>query len=423
MSTYALGLRCLRCDHETAGLDAAFLCPRCGANQEVVYDVARLRADWRRPAAPNEGRPDMWRYAPLLPVASLDLVSPLRIGMTPLYAAPRLAAAIGVRHLYLKDEGLMPSASLKDRASAVVAARGRETGAETLAGASTGNAGSSMACVAASTGQDAVVFVPRSAPQAKIAQLLAFGARVFGVDGTYDDAFALCQEVAAERGWLNRNTGTNPFTREGKKTCALEICEQLGWRVPDRIAVAVGDGNIISGLWKGLRDLHAVGFIDRLPELLGVQSTRSAAIARAVAALEAAGPGGARRAPPDLELPPVHATTVADSISVDAPADGLAAVRAIVESGGTAITVPDEDILAHIALVARLGGVFGEPAGVASVAGLAALARRGTIRPQERVVAVVTGNGLKDIAAVMRVAGNWPVIEPTAAAFAAVCPP
>ena len=415
----AQGFRCLRCAHETAGLDGAFACPRCGANQEVVFDAAAVRRSWPRPDAWESDRADLWRYAPLLPVSDPAGVTPLRVGGTPLYAAPRLAAHLGLPEveLFLKDDGLMPSASLKDRASAVVAARAREIGAETLVAASTGNAGSSMAQIAASTGQRAVVFVPKNAPAAKIAQLLTFGARVYAVDGTYDDAFALCQQVAAARGWHNRNTGANPFTREGKKTCSMEICEQLGWQPPDWIVVSVGDGNILSGLWKGLRDLHAIGFIDRLPRLVAVQSARSEAIVRAATAVRDAGVHAGNLDPTRIEVRPVRATTIADRIAVDAPADGLAAVRAVVESGGTAVSIPDEDILAHIGTVARLGGVFGEPAGVASVAGLAALVGGGAIAAGDRVVCVITGNGLKDVAAARHVAGEPTVIEPSLAAF------
>lgn len=415
----ATGLACLVCG-ATSDLDAAFACPRCGGNQEVRYDLAALRKTWTPPQGFETGRHDVWRYAPLLPVRGLAHVPPVRVGFTPLYPTPRLAAHAGLRHVWLKDDGLNPSASFKDRASAIVAARAAAAGVPVVAGASTGNAGSSMACMAASLGLTAVVFVPKAAPPAKIAQLLTFGAHVIAVDGTYDDAFALCTEVCAERGWLNRNTGANPFTREGKKTCALEIAEQLGWRAPDRVFVSVGDGNILTGLWKGFRDLVEAGFLDRVPRLMAVQSERSNAIARAVRALRAAGVTRDTLDPTAIAIEPVRATTIADSISVDTPADGVAAVRAIFESDGDVIEVSDEAILAAIPLTARLTGVFGEPAGVTSVAGLLASAARGDVAPDERVVCVNTGSGLKDIAAARKVAGEPTVIEPTRAAFDAV---
>ncbi len=216
--------------------------------------------------------------------------------------------------------------------------------------------------------------------------------------GTYDEAFDLCLQAAEEYGWYNRNTGYNPYTREGKKSCSFEICEQLGWEVPDLVLVPVGDGNILSGIWKGFRDLHGVGLIDRLPRLVAVQSSRSSAIADAVN-----GDGVVR---------PVRATTIADSISVDLPRDGEMAVRAVRDSTGMAVTVTDEEILEAVPLLARECGVFAEPAGAASVAGLKKLAGEGGIRGCERVVCLVTGNGLKDVDTAMRIAGKTVPIAP-----------
>jgi len=204
-----------------------------------------------------------------------------------------------------------------------------------------------------------VIFVPEKAPAAKIAQLLIFGATVLAVKGSYDDAFDLCMAVCEKRGWFNRNTGHNPFTREGKKTAAFEIYEQLG-RIPDWVAVPTGDGNIIAGVWKGFCDLKEAGIVDRTPKMLCAQSEESAAISQAVWKLQKTG-----RSPSDwkhVAIAPVSATTLADSISVDIPRDGLAAVRAVVESGGAAVTVPDADILGAIPEMARGAGVFAEPA-------------------------------------------------------------
>ncbi len=418
---HVAGLRCVACDHEIAWPTPAHVCPRCGGNTEVRYELARVRRLWMRGGPHANGRPDIWRYRPLLPVAPTDDagLARVRVGWTPLYRAERLGAHFGLQTLYVKDDGLNPSASFKDRATAVVLARAVADGHALVVGASTGNAGSSLACLAASLGVRAMLFVPRTAPQAKIAQLLAFGAQVFAVDGSYDQAFDLCLEVARERGWLSRSTGINPFTREGKKTCALEIVEQLGWQVPDYVAVSVGDGNIISGLWKGFSDLYELGLIERRPRLIAVQSQLSNAVARSVQALRAAGAGGAKPDWTRVQVATVQATTVADSISVDLPRDGLAAVRAVVESEGFAIEVSDDDILQTIPLLARAQGVFGEPAGVASVTGVRAAAAAGLIDPTASVVCVVTGNGLKDVKAAIRVAGEPVGIAPTAAAFAA----
>jgi len=274
-----------------------------------------------------------------------------------------------------------------------------ELGFETIAGASTGNAASSTSCLCASLGISPTIFVPRSAPPAKVAQLLVFGARVYAVEGTYDEAFDLCGEACREYGWYNRNTGYNPYTREGKKTVSFEICEQLGWEVPDTVLVPVGDGNILSGVGKGFHDLLATGLIEREPRLIAVQSEKSSAVVDAIL--------------DDGVVRPVHATTIADSISVDLPRDGEAAVRAVRESGGTGVLVSDKEILQAILTVARGAGIFAEPAGAAAYAGLAKLRGEGKIGADETVVCLVTGNGLKDVASARKVAGEPAVIRPT----------
>lgn len=416
------GFECVACAAAQPAGFRGFTCPDCGGNLNITYDYDGLKNRVGKDRLVTFGRPDLFRYAPLLPLERPGLASPLRVGWTPLYAAPRLGAPLGLKHLYLKDDGLNPSASFKDRAGAVALVRARETGAKVIAGASTGNAGSSMACLAASVGLPCVIFVPEKAPPAKIAQLLVFGARVMAVRGTYDDAFDLCMKVCAERGWFNRNTGHNPFTREGKKTCSYEICEQLGWHAPDRVVVATGDGNIISGIWKGMKDLHAVGLIDRLPKIDCAQSEKSDAITRAVLTVRRDHPHGSAGVDwKRVAVEPVKATTLADSISVDAPRDGLAAVRAVIESGGEACTVPDEDILAAIPELARGAGVFAEPAAACAWAVTRRLAMSGRIQPEEKVVCLITGNGLKDAGAARKAAGEPIRLPPTVeAALAAL---
>ena len=403
--THFNGFRCFRCGAEQNADFAGYVCPACGGNLEVVYQWPRIKPvpDWWKEVA----RRNVFRYAPLMPVSHLDLIPPLRVGLTPLLEAPRLGELAGLKNLRIKDDGQNPSASFKDRAGAVALARARETGASVVCGASTGNAGSSMACLAASVGMPCVIFVPEAAPAAKIAQLLTFGARVLAVKGTYDDAFDLCMDVCAKRGWFNRNTGYNPFTREGKKTVAFEIVDELG-HVPDWVAVPVGDGNIISGVWKGFRDLKDAGITDKLPKLLCAQSEASNAIALAFDRLRAAG------GTPDwksVEVAAVQATTVADSISVDIPRDGLAAVRAVWESGGRAVQVPDAEILAAIPEIARHSGVFAEPAAACAWGGLKRAAAAGIVGADEEVVLMCTGNGLKDIASARKAAGEPVPVE------------
>ncbi len=395
------GYRCIACTETLTANFAGFVCPSCGGNLDITYDYAAIREEIEQD----------FHFAPFLPVDWLDAPFPLQVGGTPLIEAHRLGASAGLHNVYLKDDTRNPSASTKDRASAVALRRAADIGAEVVAVASTGNAGSSMACLAAATGQRAIVFVPESAPVAKLTQALSFGATVLAVRGNYDDAFDLCLAACDEFGWFNRSTGYNPFTREGKKTCAYEIWEDLGRQVPDRVVVPTGDGNLLSGMWKGWCDLHSVGLIDRLPKIDCVQSEASAAICHAVQRLRKQG-----ESEPDwstVVIDEVRATTVADSISVDRPRDGLAAVKGIIQSGGEAITVPDEEILAAIPEIAQNTGVFAEPAAAAPWAGLRKLAQNGKIDESELVVCLVSGSGLKDIANAATAVGKPLAIDPT----------
>jgi threonine synthase len=361
----------------------------------------------------TEKRPDIWRYAHLLPISDISVAPPLSVGRSPMYHAKNLGELFGLDHLYLKDDGRNPSASLKDRASAVALANAIEKGAGIVTAASTGNAGCSMACLSASVGMPSVIFVPESAPEAKIAQLLIFGATVVAVRGSYDDAFDLCLEVTDEFGWYNRNTGYNPYTREGKKTCLFEICEEFNWKAPDVILISTGDGNIISGFWKGLRDLKEIGLIPKMSQLIAVQSTKSNALSKAVAEIRNQGIEVEKDVPLDFEIEPVDSTTIADSISVDSPRDGIAALRSIFETGGDVIEVTDDEILEAISLLGKREGVFAEPAGAAATAAVKRMAESGTIEKDSIVVSLVSGNGLKDVPAAMKVAGSPHVIDPT----------
>lgn len=351
--------------------------------------------------------PSLWRYAPLLPVpVPSDDDGPLRgVGGTPLYAAPRLASELGIARVWLKDEGRMPTASLKDRASAVVVQRAKTLGVSPIITASTGNAGVALAAMAPCAGIEAVILVPASAPAAKLAQLQVFGARLVLVRGSYDDAFELSEAAARELGWYCRNTAQNPFTTEGKKTVSFEIAEQLGWRAPDRVFVSVGDGNILVGVHKGFRELVSLGFIDRMPKIMGVQAEGSSPIARAFLA-------GSDR------IEPCQTSTLADSIAAGRPADGERALGAVRETGGAFIVVSDEEILEAIPKLGRSAQVFAEPAAAAAYAGLAAFARSGQLASGEEVVVIVTGSGLKDVGAAMRaVRVAPPSIEPSLSAL------
>lgn len=404
-----LGYRCSLCGTDYAPDAVAYTCPKCGdgGNLDVVLDYAAIRRATSPEAIAAARDRSLWRYQPLLPVDDPGFLgTPLHsAGGTPLYRADSLAADLGLKALYLKDDGRNPTASFKDRASAVAVARALALGAQTATTASSGNAAAALAGMAASVGLPTVIFVPHTAPQAKVAQLLMFGARVFLVNGTYDDAFDLTLQAAREFGWYCRNTGYNPFTLEGKKTAAFEICEQLSanggaWRAPDYMFVGVGDGNIIAGLWKGFKDLLALGWIDRMPKLMGVQAAGSPA------AYEVWRSGGER-------LTPFPAQTIADSISVSLPRDGVRAVRAARETGGAYLIVSDDDILEAMRVLARRAAVFAEPAGATGFAGLAQAVRQGLIPPEATVVVVVTGNGLKDVKSAMQAAGEATRVEPS----------
>lgn len=386
-------LRCLIC-HETYGPgEIDYVCPKHGDDGivDVVYDYERIAFDRADLAASKER--GMWRYRPLLPVQPHSPVPPLLVGDTPLYAAPRLGADVGVGRLWVKDEGRQPTASLKDRASAMAITKANEREAEIITTASTGNAAAALAGLAASVGRPSVIFVPAAAPPAKIAQLLAYGATVLAVEGSYDQAVDLCLEAGRRFGWYNRTTGFNPYMSEGKKTVAYEICEQLHWDPPEVIVVSVGDGCIIGGVHKGLADLHALGWIPRIPRLIGVQAEGSKYLAEAW-----------ERGEDVLTKPPAPAATVADSISAGLPRDRIKAMRAVTATGGAYVTVSDDEILAAIPDLARGSGVFAEPAAAASLAGLRRAAARGLVGEGDRVVLLSTGSGLKDVAAARRAA-------------------
>ena len=358
---------------------------------DVQYDYDLIKRRFSREQLTASQDFTIWRYKPLLPVAADAPVPPLSVGWTPLYDAPRMAEHLGLRRVWVKDDGRNPTASFKDRASAIAVVKAQEQNATVITTASTGNAAAALSGLCASVRQPNVIFVPESAPPAKVAQLLVFGSTVLLVRGTYDDAFELCLEAAGEYGWYNRNTGYNPYMSEGKKTASYEICEQLGWQAPDAIFVSVGDGCIIGGLHKGLKDLLAMGWIERMPRLIGVQADGSNFMYQAWLSEEDV-----------LTKEPISASTVADSISAGLPRDRLKALAAVEETGGAYVSVSDEAILEAIPAMARLSGVFGEPAGAAAYAGLVKAVEEGIVDADDSVVVLNTGNGLKDIASAMR---------------------
>jgi threonine synthase len=400
-----LGFRCSLCRQEYQPDEQIYVCRSCGGNLDVILNYDEINRRYKMEDIVCRGESSLWRYLPLLPVSDPGGEgTPLHAaGWTPMYSPAALANRLGLNHFWIKDEGRNPTASFKDRASSIVVARAREIGAEVVVTASTGNAGAALAGMAAAIGQPAVIFAPKTAPPAKVAQLLVYGAMVILVDGSYDNAFDLTIEASQAFGWYCRNTGYNPFTAEGKKTAAFEIWENLMIKpVSDRplcVFISVGDGNIISGIHKGFKDLHALGWIERMPRLFGIQSEGSAAVANAFFANTET-------------ITPVSATTIADSISVDLPRDGVRAVRAPRETGGCYLTVKDEDIVTAIGDIGP-SGIFAEPAGATAYAGLKKAIAEGLITPEDPVVVLNTGSGLKDVRAAMMAVREAPIIEPT----------
>ncbi len=393
--------RCSVCNHIWQPDEVTYTCPHDGGNLDTILDFEGVSQE----QILNSSDRSVWRYTPLLPVSDPGFErTPLhRVGYTPVYEPERLRDQLGLSRLYVKDESPNPSASFKDRASAIVVARAIETDVQTIVAASTGNAGAAMACMAAAVGMPAVILAPRTAPPAKVAQLLVFGAKVILVDGSYDQAFDLSIEASHEFGWYNRNTGFNPFTVEGKKTAAFEIWEQVLLHLPQKerlnVFVSVGDGNILSGIYKGFSDLMTLGWLEQMPRIIGVQAEGSAAVANAYFA-------GVDY------ITPVSSNTLADSVSVDLPRDGLRALRSVRASGGYMLTVTDPEILAAIPALGN-SGIFVEPAASVAYAGLIKAVGIGQLEPSEPVLVLSTGSGLKDVRAATQSVAPAPIIDPT----------
>jgi len=388
--------KCVKCGREYEAVPNVTTCA-CGGILDIKYDYDYVKKTMT-PALLLERPFTMWRYRELLPVEETTKAPPLRVGWAPLYKADRLASELGLKTLWVKDDGQNPTASLKDRASSMAIAKAYEAGASTIACSSTGNAASSLAGGAAAAGLKTYIFVPSRAPKGKVAQLMIFGATVISVDGSYEDTFALSALAIEKWGWYNRNAAINPYLSEGKKTVSLEIAEQLGWKMPDYVALSVGDGCTIAGVWKGFKDLYEVGFIDRLPRLISVQAEGCCPLNRAIQE--------------DAPWRPMEENTLADSIAVGVPRNPDKALAAIRESNGVAVNVSDEEILEAMRLLGRTQGVFGEPAGVTGTAGVKKALEKGLIPNDASVVSIVSGNGLKDVVNGIRAAGEPMLVKP-----------
>ncbi|MBP8640932.1 MAG: threonine synthase [Oscillospiraceae bacterium] len=374
--------RCVKCGKEYEAVPNLENCS-CGGILDIIYDYDYIRTKLTKAVLSTRTDYSMWRYREVLPIEENTENTPLRVGWSPLYDAPRLAEMLGLKKLYIKDDGLNPTSSLKDRASAMAVAKALEAGAKVIGCSSTGNAASSLAGNAAAAGLKTYIFVPSRAPKGKVAQLITFGANVISVDGSYEDTFRISAEAIKKWGWYNRNAAINPYLSEGKKTVSLEIGEQLNWECPDYVALSVGDGCTIAGVWKGFKDLYALKLIDKLPKLISVQAAGCCPLNRSI----------------EEKKPwyPMEENTLADSIAVGVPRNPDKALNAILESDGIVVNVTDEEIMAAQGLLGRTCGVFGEPAGVTGAAGLKKACELGLISRDATVVSIVTGNGLKDV--------------------------
>ena len=383
--------RCVKCGREYTPTADITTC-ECGGILDVIYDYDFIKTKFNKEVLASRDEPTMWRYRELLPIEEDTVPAGLRVGMSPMYEAPNIADDLGIAKLYIKDDGINPTSSLKDRASAMAVTKAIEAGYDTIACSSTGNAASSLAGNAAKAGLKTYIFVPARAPKGKIAQLMMFGANLTAVDGTYKETFELSKAAIDKYGWYNRNAAINPYLSEGKKTVAHELCEQLDFKAPDFVAVSVGDGCTVAGIYKGLYDMLMVGLIEKIPRIISVQASGCCPINTAVMT--------------GKDWEPQEENTYADSIAVGVPRNPDKAINAIKNSGGICVNVTDGEIRAAQKYLAKKAGVFGEPAGVTATAGLIKLSREGKLPKDATIVSIVTGNGLKDIESAIRSVGD-----------------
>jgi threonine synthase len=375
----ATHLSCTRCDTELP-LDGVGACPRCLAPLEPVYDTDELRRSLTRERI-EAGPPSLWRYAPILPVEppTEPLLAP---GLTPLVRAPRLAAELGLAELYLKLDTANPTHSFKDRVVAVACAKAQELGLDTLACSSTGNLANAIAARAAAEGLDAVVFCPHDLEREKLVATAAYGATIYAVRGTYDDCSRLTVELSFELDWGFVNVGLRSYYAEGSKTVAYEIAEQLDWETPDVVVCPIASGSLLAKVARGFRDFRSLGLANGpAPRLVGAQAAGCSPVAAAFAE--------------ERRVKPVRPDTIARSLAIGNPADGDAAIAAVRGSGGSIHAVAEHEVGENMALLAETTGVFGDTAAGVTLGALREAIRRGEVSPDERVVLLVTGDGLK----------------------------
>jgi threonine synthase len=383
--SFVLGLTCRECARSYPA-EALHACEWCFGPLEVSYDLDAIAAVTSRERIENGPR-DLWRYADFLPV---DTVSPpgLGAGFTPLVKADRLAAELGLGELYLKDDTRNPTGSFKDRVVSVALTKARELGFRVAACASTGNLANSVAAHAARLGMESVVLIPHDLEAVKVLTTAVFGGRLLRIDGNYDDVNRLCGELAGEYpDWAFVNVNLRPYYAEGSKTLGFEVAEQLGWQLPDHVVVPIASGSQLTKIGKGFSQLVDTGLVE--PHAVRISGAQA----------EGCSPVASAFASGSDDILPVKPSTIAKSLAIGNPADGFYALDLVRRTGGAVGSVSDDEIVEGIRLLARTEGIFAETAGGVTIATLAKLAREGTIRPDERVVAYVTGSGLKTVEA------------------------
>jgi threonine synthase len=402
------GLRCKECARSYPAL-ALHVCEWCFGPLEVVYDYEAIAASISAEKI-AAGPKSIWRYGDLLPASPEGSVD-LGAGFTPLLKADRLAAELGLSELWLKNDTVNPTGSFKDRVVSVALTRARELGFKVAACASTGNLANAVAAHAARAGMRSVVFIPADLEPAKVVTTAVFGGTVVAIDGNYDDVNRLCAELASERpSWAFVNVNVRTYYAEGSKTLAFEVAEQLGWRAPDHVVVPVASGSQLTKVAKGFRELHQVGLLAGGEEPhVRISGAQAEGCAPVVEAFES-GASFVR---------PVKPSGIAKSLAIGNPADGAYALEEVRRSGGALASVSDEEVIEAMRLLARTEGIFAETAGGVTVGVLAKLAARGTIKPEEKVVALITGNGLKTLDAVAARCGPSVTIKPTLEDFEA----
>jgi threonine synthase len=399
------GLKCRECAR-TYPAEALHVCEFCFGPLEVDYDYEAIAASVSRERI-AAGPQTIWRYADLLPAdgnAPVDLGA----GFTPLVRADRLAAELGLGELWIKNDTVNPTGSFKDRVVSVALTKARELGFKVAACASTGNLANSVAAHAARAGMKSVVFIPHDLEAGKVVTTAVYGGQLIAVEGNYDDVNRLCAELTSEHPtWAFVNVNVRTYYAEGSKTLAFEVAEQLGWQAPDHVVVPIASGSQLVKIGKGFRELHKVGLLDDEPtvRISGAQAAGCSPVATAFAE----GVDHVR---------PVKPSTIAKSLAIGNPADGWYALDTVRSSGGAVASVTDDEIVAGIRLLAQTEGIFAETAGGVTIATLAKLAEQGVVRRDERVVAYVTGHGLKTIEAVSPHVGPTATIAPTLEAFA-----